>query len=387
MTENKLIEICEKYKSDSVNKTSCCPVCNGLKISLLSPSWKRYYNEKEFFLAEREWFASCDNCGTIFRYPLLSYDDYKKYGEDYYNQVNPGQSVEEHAIWHFESFQKPNYDSLRSFLNKEISPADGKRWLDVGSIGYATSFDEYEFTTIEPDQRIVELGRKLFKQSWAKSLLGIKSRIHCHTIESFEDSKLFDGIVFNNSFYCLPFPIEGLCKAAKLLQKNGHLVITISTYFCDAVAVRTDGLLSRMEDVLQGETLWVFHNAKSLEYLCQRAGFELVSSQEIMAYGKKTMRLFHFRKVASISPDPMLLIDSKSLMQKKITQLFENFSGQSIAYLEKHNTEKTFFIGTLPILHDISRIYSLQKISGYVVFDSDLSNCNIDGIICYKYCA
>lgn len=367
------------------NKTSCCPICDFREINLLSPSWKRYYNEKEFFLADREWFVACDQCGTIFRYPLLDYDDYKKYGEDYYNQVNPGESVQEHAVWHFESFQKHNYDSLRAFLNQNIPPHDAKRWLDVGSIGYATSFEEYDFTTIEPDKRIVDLGRKLFKRDGVKGLLGIDPRIHSHTIESYQDSRLFDGIVFNNSFYCLPFPMDGLRKASNLLSDNGHLVITISTYFCDAVAVRTDGLLSKIEDVLQGETLWVFHNAKSLEYLCQRAGFELVGSHEIAAYGKKTMRLFHFRKKVGVSPAPALLVDSRALMQEKLTQLFQGFSEQSRRSLVEHNNEATFFIGTLSLLHDLSRICRLDKITAYVVFDSPLSDCQIEGVRCLSW--
>ena len=385
------MDITEKFRAAAqgadveLGRSSHCPICDCPQVLLLSPSWKKYYNEKEFFFAEREWFASCDSCGTIFRYPLLSYDDYRKYGEDYYNQTNPGETVEEHAIWHYESFQKPNYDSLRSYLNQYVPPTVAKRWLDVGSIGYATSFDEYEFTTIEPDERIVLLGRKMFSKGILNRLHISAPRIQCHTIENFDADKKFDGIVFNNSFYCLPFPIEGLRKAASLLTADGHLIITISTFFSGAVPVRTDGVVSRMEDVLQGETLWVFHNPKSLEYLCQKAGFELIESREIPAYGKKTMQTFHFRKASSVSPNPILLEESKLLMEAKTKELFSGFLNQSSTALEVHNTSNTYFVGTLSILNDLVKLEFLDKIAGYVVFDSQIGSCIVNGTRCISW--
>lgn len=375
----------QPLKMTENNKSSCCPICDSSDVVLLSPSWKRYHNEKEFFLSEKEWFAGCDCCGTIFRYPLLNYEDYKKYGEDYYNLVNPGESVEEHATWHYESFQKPNYDALRVHLNQILPPVEAKRWLDVGSVGYATTFDEYDFTTIEPDERIVMLGRKLFQPKGLKSLIGKKAKIYCNTIENFQDGKLFDGIVFNNSFYCLPFPMEGLFKAAKLLRPEGHLLITISTFFCDATAVRTDGQLSRIEDVLQGETLWVFHNQKSLEYLCQRAGFELIETHEIACYGKKTMRAFHFRKSLSTAPEVKLLAESKELMVNKLEQLFSDFSRQTENTLTALNAPNIFFVGTLTMLNDLAHLKFIDNIPGFVVFDTPIRGGKVGNINCVSW--
>lgn len=360
-----------------------CPICECERVTLLTPSWKRYYNEKAFFIADCEWFVACDQCGTIFRYPLLSYDDYRKYGEDYYNQVNPGGSVESHAVWHFESFQKPNYDSIRTYLNARLPPNRFAKWLDVGSVGYATTFREYEFTTIEPDERIVMLGRRLFEPKGLNKLFWrARPRIRCHTIESYPSGDRFDGILFNNSFYCLPFPIDGLMKAASLLKEGGQLVITISTYFCDAVAARTDGLLSRIEDALPGETLWVFHNVKSLEYLARRAGFKLESAEEISAYGKKTMRAFVFRKSLPVIPPATLLEDSRLLMHQKLDGLFEDFARQSKNSLAEFNREDVLFVGTLPMLHDMNRVLRLDRIAGFVLIDFVVSESSVDGVKC-----
>jgi len=168
-------------------KVACCPGCGEKRVRLLTPSWKRYFNVKEFFISQYEWFAACARCGTMFRYPLGDYADFRKYGEDYYDQVNPGETVEQHAVWHYESFQKPNYDSLRSYLNETAPPVEAHRWLDVGSIGYVTTFDEYDFTTIEPDERIVRLGRRLFGPRGLSARLRPRQRIQCSTIEAYRE--------------------------------------------------------------------------------------------------------------------------------------------------------------------------------------------------------
>lgn len=358
-------------------KSSCfaCPVCESISISTLSQSWKQYHDEKKFYFDEREWFCACENCGTLFRAPLLRYEDHRKYGEDYYNNVNSGQSVEEYAVSHFESYQRHNYDSLRKYLNENIPPSTAKRWLDVGSIGYATTFDEYDFTTIEPDERIVNLGCKLFKKGMLTNPLRKKPKIFSNTIDNFGSDQKFEGIVFHNSFYCLPFPYEGLLKAAELLVPNGELVITISTYFCDASYSHTDCVLARIEDLLPGETLWVFHNPNSLEYLCQRAGFYLVSAETIEAYGHKTMMLFRFRLGNKIDLNSDLVEKSKKLMSDKVNNFFSDLEADTKESLHQINRSECIVIGTLPLLNDISRSAAMSSIQGFVLFDT--SRCGI----------
>lgn len=362
------------------NLSFACPICESTSISTLSQSWKHFHDEKQFYYDENEWFCGCEKCGTVFRAPLLKYDDYRKYGEDYYNNVNPGESIEEHAVSHFESYQRHNYDSLRKYLNNKIPPAEAKHWLDVGSIGYATTFEEYDFTTIEPDQRIVNLGCRLFKKGILNNPLRKNPKIFSNTIDNFVTDQKFDGIVFHNSFYCLPFPFEGLLKASELLVPNGELVITISTYFCNASYSHTDGILSRIEDLLPGETLWVFQNPHSLEYLCQRAGFCLVSAEEIEAYGHKTMMLFRFRKSTNIDLDFDLVERSKSLMSSKLDAFFGALETDTKDSLIEIDRPKCFLIGTLPILNDISRSTTADSIEGFVLYDTPRCTMTANGV-------
>jgi len=162
-------------------------------------------------------------------------------------------------------------------------------------------------------------------------------------------------------------------------------VITISTYWCDANTSRTDTQLSRIEDVLPGETLWVFQSPQSLEHLCRCAGFALISSREIEAYGCKTMRTFHFRRKLGVEIDSTLLDASREHMQHKLEQLFGDFERQSLVTLSAHNGPNVFFIGTLGMLHDLARIAPLDGIAGYLVRDLPVAGLEIDGVRCIDW--
>ena len=118
-----------------------CPICDSNAFEFLSPVWRNYDLGKEFFISGSLWFVECNGCGAVLRLPFPDYrQDFRKFGEDYYNVGRQDQSVQEHAQTHFELFQKPNYDSMRTFLSEVAPPATYPRWLDVGSIGYATTF-------------------------------------------------------------------------------------------------------------------------------------------------------------------------------------------------------------------------------------------------------
>lgn len=346
----------------------CCPVCEAGEPERLSCSWKKYHDEKQFLFSSEEWFVQCRRCGTIYRAPLKIYEDFRNYGRDYYDQVNSGETVEQHALWHFENFQKPNYDRLHQYMLKAVPPETARRWLDVGSIGYATTLGRYDFRTIEPDPRIVALGRRHFRKRfhfWSKP------RIDCATIETHETIEKYDGILFNNSFYCLTTPLRSLMKASEMLRPGGDLLVSISTYFNDAAAVRTDGLVSRIEDILQGETLWVFYNQFSLEYLCRKAGFELKSTAEIPCYGKKTMMVYHFKKTEGSKTLPELLGKSREHMASKLEKCFKEFEAQTKRAIAVINTKSHFVIGTAQVLKEASRYGVLNQTFGTLLFEPE----------------
>ncbi len=284
--------------------------------------------------------------------------------------------MQEHAQTHFELFQKPNYDSMRTFLSEVAPPATYPRWLDVGSIGYATTFDEYDFTTIEPDQRIVKLGRKLFRPAG----LFPSHAIHCSTVEDFETDIGFNGVLFNNSFYCITTPAQALASVARLLNDDGLLVITISTFFNDAVAYRVDGRISRIEDVIPGETLWVYYNQYSLTYLLARCGFEHWMTLEISAYGMKTMQAYVFKKQPQTPVPHGLLAASKAHQTAKWQACFDGFRADTLSTLREINRENVVLVGSVQIFLDMVKYAGMNKVAGFVPTDTAVADSEVAGV-------
>ncbi len=352
-----------------LNYLQTCPVCENAEFEFLSPVWKNYHRELEFALKKDEWFVECRRCGTIARFPLIDYgEQFKKYGEDYYNQGQVDGSVDDHAEVHFNHFQKGNYDSIRELLRELVPPSTHPRWLDVGSVGYATTFSDYDFTTIEPDERVVKVGRRLFGSSprW------FRPKIFAATIDTYATTEKFDGILFNNSYYCVTAPAHAAAKARQLLKPDGRLVITISTRLNGAVQNRDDGLISRIEDVLVGETLWVFYNEMSLRYLLAANGFELESTQEIAAYGRKTMIAYVFKPNDHVVPDVTWLDQSRRHMQRTMQDVYEEFEQQTESTLRIINQPKTILVGPLQVLSDLSRRGSLDQVAAVFCTDAVL---------------
>jgi len=364
------------YIKSGLNASNC-PVCNSNKINLITPSWKNYHLEKEFYIDPDLWFADCNFCGTVMRYPLRNYGEmFTKYGEDYYNTMASGNNIVPGATSHFNHFQKNNYDSIKIFLESEMPSSNFKKWLDVGSIGYPTTFDGYDFQTIEPDKRVVNLGRKLFgsKIPWKKQ------SIHCATVETFKTSDVFDGILFNNSFYCITTPKETLNKAKDLLSKNGRIVITISTYFNSATQNRYDGLVSAIEDVIQGETLWIYYNEWSLRYLLESNGFSFINSKEIPAYGMKTMQAYVFERSDNVVNDHNILKKSKDVYHEKWIEFFSGFDEQTITSLAKVNHKNCIFVGSPQLFADLLAEYELNNLAGFVAMGSRIEDIYSNGV-------
>lgn len=362
----------------AMTKLPCaCPICDSTAFRFLSPVWRNYHREDEFRISEEEWFAECARCGTVLRLPLADYgEDFRQYGRDYYDVASVGSSLDQHAEAHFQHFQRPNYDSVHAFLQRALPAERHRAWLDVGSIGYATTFSDYRFTTIEPDERVVELGRRLFAgfKFWQRA------RIQCATLESFVTQARFDGILFNNSFYCVTTPGRTLQRARELLGNDGRVVVTISMYLNDAVNNRDDGLISRIEDVIPGSTLWVFYNEMSLRYLFARHGFELEKREEIPAYGLKTMQTYVFRRNDGIQPDPTWLDASHQHMSAKWADCFDEFERQSRTTLAGIDHDKTFLVGPLRILLELARIRQPEAMAGAIASDAVVAGVDSAGL-------
>ena len=100
------------------------------------------------------------------------------------------------------------------------SVSEARKWLDGGSVGYPTTFDDYDFTTIEPDERAVAVGRKIYGKGILK-YLAAAPKIFCSTIETLNTDKKFDGILFNNKkLLTLALPIRIFLSVSNLIRSG-----------------------------------------------------------------------------------------------------------------------------------------------------------------------
>lgn len=335
---------------------TACPVCDGVRWTFLAPTWRDYFLPARFRIDDSRWFTECDDCGTIVMLPLVEYAQIEDYGKAYYDQHGDTETAEQHAISHFEKYQKPNYDNIRTFLRR-THPADTYRhWLDVGSVGYPATFADYDFTTIEPDPRAVAAGRRRFGSE----------RIHCATIETWRTGRLYDGVLFNNSFYCITTPGAALDAAHGMLRPGGRLVITLSGYLNGAVSDRVDGLILLIEDVLFGETLQVYYNQHSLTYLAGRHGFRFIGVAEVPAYGRKTMNAYTFERVADPVTQRDLIDRSRVEMRDRWKACFEGFRSSIASTLTAINHPRTVLAGSPVVVRDLQRYGGLSRVRGFM---------------------
>ena len=324
---------------------------------------------KQFSFSNLEKLVSCDQCGTFFRIPLSV--TVKDYSERYYNQMHVNGRFRDVAEFHILQHQVANYNRLLELFRDRIDRHKYKRWLDVGSAGYPTTFSEYDFDTLEPDYRIVAIGRELFKTN----------RIFCSNIENYKSSKRYDGVLFQNSFYCIPTPSWALKRAWSFLQDKGLLIIAIGSYLMGTKANTADGKYLRIEDVFRGESHWMYYNRFSLEYLCRKHGFVPVDSVEIDSdYSKRTIKYIIFKKEKR-AVDQTLLDKSFDFNKKNFQFLFELYYQRSIETLQSFNKENSIFIGTDIIFSDLLKLNKLDKILGFTNYPNDrIADCCSNGI-------
>ena len=192
-----------------------CPICEGTSLTLLHPLWENRNSLEHFKIHKDRYFGACDSCGTIFRFPLFILDDVCEYGKEYYE--SPGIDAYKYIEYHTAMFQKHNYEHVVELLHKDFPVQDYHKWLDVGSVGYPTSFEDYEFHTLEPSWKAVETGKKLFNSE----------RIFQGSISTFKPSRIYDGILFNNSIYCLPDPRISIKRCREFLKDSGIIIVTL----------------------------------------------------------------------------------------------------------------------------------------------------------------
>ncbi|MEO5375122.1 MAG: class I SAM-dependent methyltransferase [Alphaproteobacteria bacterium] len=249
-----------------------------------------------------------------------------RYGDDYYDQC--GENLEKVLKDHVFDGQVPHYDLLRRVLLRLTTPERHRRWLDIGSAGCPTAFDDFEFTTMEPSAAAVAFGRRHFRAD----------RIHCGVIDTIEERNAFDGVVFLNSLYCTPTPDVSIAKAAQALKDDGLLVIAIGNYFVGSVAYTDDGVDAQLEDVWRGVTMWVYYNPSNIKVLCARFGFTLVTHfvEDSPFFKHHTLQFWVFRKTPT---PPLVHVGQGALMVRmmidKLLHSFRNITAEGLAAIDR----------------------------------------------------
>lgn len=347
------------------NKISQCPVCNGVDFEYVMKAFTKPDHEEFAFLDE--YYLECNCCGTTIKSPLeVQKDDFMNYGKSYYDQMTQKAKAEESIIKHINFSQVPVYKTFKRFIDKNYPANQHYKWLDVGSAGFPTTFKEYSFTTIEPDNRTVEIGKKLFNES----------NIICSILDNFSTNKKFDGIVFHHSFYCLPNPNDAIQKCTELLNENGIIIVAIGQFFMNTAAVFEDNLYKRVEDIYRGETLNVYYNPFSLEYIFRKYGFNLektsILKHEDFKNPEYSSKYFVFRKTNCTLGENNLLTKSFDFSTKLLLSNYEKMMMETKNTLEQFNSNKVLFIGDFNLFNQLNNIMKLDKVYGFI----DINNIN-----------
>lgn len=344
-----------------------CPVCEGVNFSSVYQVFEKP-DDVDLFVFKKGHFLECEGCATTIKAPLeITKNDVREYGMSYYNQLNYLQNIEKAIEEHIYHSQIPVYKTFESMLNENFSSQEYPKWLDVGSAGYPTTFKNYNFTTIEPDYRTVEIGRRLFN----------REKIVCTIVDDLPLDEVYDGIVFHHSFYCLPNPNEALQKCFHLLRDGGVVVVAIGQFFMETPSVFSDNLYLRLEDIYRGETLSVYYNPFSLEYIFAKNGFVLENFKELSHHYHTSLdyrsKYFTFRKQAkSVKTD--LLQASYDFSKQLLKTHFADFWERTYDTLARHNNKHTVFIGDWTLFEALNRILPLTNIQAFIDFHDVASN-------------
>jgi len=361
---------CDRVKRDKkYYDVLVCPVCCKQNFNFLMPYFSGEDRVHEFQFNGKS-LVQCHQCGTIFCIPLSTGQSIERHGIQYYENAKSNDvRLEESVKSHIELIQAPHYDVTSRFFENHIDNKTYHRWLDVGSAGCPTVFENYDFTTVEPSPDAVNIGKKLYNPD----------KIVCGTIETFSAEEPFDGILFQNSFYYIPGPDEALKKTYNMLRNKGLVIIVIGQYFMEVISGFREGTYRRIEDIFRGNII-VYYNIHSLEYLFNKHGFRLLQDFRVAQdYGPRTVRYVIFEKTGERVINNEAIELSRKLSHKLLNDAFSAFSEVTTEALKKINNNSTIVIGTTDRLIELLKYGPLDKIIGFMdyrMLDTRLSRIN-----------
>ncbi len=343
-----------------------CAACNGNSFEYFSRQIKRKLEKKSF--VDNADLYQCAECGTICELPVKKLD-IKKGGGWYYDQIRTTEEDKSSMMHHISLGQIPFYKALETVLKEKYSKY--KKWIDVGSCGFATTFKDFDFTTVEPDKSMTVLAKELFKND----------KIICSDIFNFTTNEKFDAILFNNSFYCIPQTIELLEKISSLLNKDGIIMVGISHAFMNSGVMP-----SSIDDILINETHKVFYSQESLEYLFHQNDYLLIDNfilnHNVLVDGNNIRYLVFKKDVKNSNSNNKEYLKKQSVesfnfvLNKYKTDFFTNVKKN----LGKFNNNETILIGDPQLFFKVNKNFSLNNIKCFIPYKSNTTNVKIGKI-------
>ncbi|MGB0683469.1 MAG: methyltransferase domain-containing protein [Magnetovibrionaceae bacterium] len=344
-----------------------CPVCGETAFRPVAPGYFRRRDRMVRYPGEAE-IVACERCEVCRWYPLPNFENTEEYGRIYYDRFSTNQDGIRH---HIETYQIPHYAEARAVLLERFPPEQFTNWLDVGSGGCPTAFDDYCFTTVEPDPEAVAVGRRLFRAE----------RIVQGTAFDLDPTdRSFDGVLFLNSFYCLSEPNETLQHIRRLLRADGVVAIAINQYFMETPSRTPDGRFRLMENVFSGASPWVYYARPALKHLFARNGFRYVSEVEIPhrdAAGSDCFMFFRRdegeRAEGERDGSSADLDASKALCSGLLAGSIEDNRLATIEAIDQMNRPDTAVVGEAQLIREIRSLRSLDRAGAVVTLGEDLS--------------
>ncbi|WP_146210680.1 class I SAM-dependent methyltransferase [Azospirillum sp. TSO35-2] len=324
-----------------------CPICLQSNYRIISQLFRDQDFPERFTYVPNRNLVSCQTCGNIMRFPVEIFDqsEINRFGGAYYDRVAAMADWSETVNIHID-YQVHHYQRLHEVLHRIASPMSHPQWLDVGSAGCPTAYDDFQFHTVEPDARVVAVGQQRFRAD----------RIHYGVIETFTAVPRLDGIVFHDSFYCIPDPNAALARARELLREDGLLVIRIGSHFMECHDYANDEHHHRIEDIFRGDVMWNYFNPLSLSHICARHGFALEQDLVIsdVYSDSRSWRYFIFKRQAAA--DSSVSFESmRALQEGRLQMLLNGFDGITQTTLDMIDRPDVAMIGARDLIRDLWR--------------------------------
>lgn len=190
-----------------------CPLCNTDSAGKYASA-----TDVEYFTTGKSFdFFHCGKCDVLFIHPMPVDQLSTIYPANYYSFTTKNKSI---------AFRVKDFiDTI--FYQKILKqiPGEKLRALDIGG-GTGTLLDRM----IKADARIYHT--QVVDIDSKARIAAEKNGHHyfCGTIESFEDTKLYDAILMLNLIEHVANPKEVMQKAASLLSSNGRIIIKTPNY-------------------------------------------------------------------------------------------------------------------------------------------------------------